>query len=95
MICSLIPLYIYGFGVANASGRTEDLFTIAFATYQANVLTHHFHLFITMRNYTKWLAVTCTMAILFMWPIMIMYSNLTSEYLMDHLGFIMFDQIFY
>lgn len=40
--CWYIPFYIYGYGVANWTGRTEDLFTIAFCTYQANVLTHHF-----------------------------------------------------
>lgn len=36
-----IPFYIYAYGVGNSTGRTEDLFTIAFATYQANVLIHH------------------------------------------------------
>lgn len=28
-----IPFYIYGYGVGNSSGRTEDLFSIYFATY--------------------------------------------------------------
>ena len=33
IVCCLIPFYIYGYGVANWTGRTEDLFTVAFATY--------------------------------------------------------------
>ena len=40
-VCFAVPFYAYGYGVANSSGRTEDLYTVAFATYQANVLTHH------------------------------------------------------
>ena len=39
--CFFIPFKIYGYGVANSSAKTEDLFTIYFASYQANVLTHH------------------------------------------------------
>ncbi len=40
--CYYIPFGIYQYGVADSSGRTEDLFSIYFASYQANILTHHF-----------------------------------------------------
>ena len=94
IICWYIPFFIYGYGVANWSGRTEDLFTIAFATYQANVLTHHMQLFITIRNYTLFYFFTGLSAILFMWPIMIALSNygiFSAETLGRHLGTIMIE----
>ena len=67
--CALIPVYTYGDGVANYSGKTEDLFTIGFAAYQANVLTHHMQMFVTIRNYTAFFGVTCAISLSFMWPI--------------------------
>ena len=31
--CFYIPFYVYENGVANSSGKTEDLFSIYFASY--------------------------------------------------------------
>ena len=96
--CALIPVYTYGYGVANGSGKTEDLFTIGFAAYQANVLTHHMQMFVTIRNYTAFFGVTCAISLSFLWPIMTVAQNydlLAQERLSRHIGTIIFDQFFY
>ena len=95
--CFYIPFYVYGYGVANSSGRTEDLFSIYFASYQANILTHHLQMIVTIRNYTRVFAITCIVSLSMLWPITIVLCNyrlVPSESLGYHLGEIMFDQFF-
>ena len=70
---------------------------MAFATYQANVLTHHLQLFVTIRNFTSFYAFTCTLAILFMWPMFILLSHFAAtsrETLSFRMGEILLDQFF-
>lgn len=96
--CFFIPFFIYGYGVANSSGKTEDLFTVYFATYQANVLTHHMQMFMTIRNYTSFFVVTSLISLSVLWPITILlcnYNLFPSDNLHHHLGEIIFDQFFY
>ena len=98
LICFYIPFYVYGYGVANHSGRTEDLFSIYFASYQANILTHHLQMFVTIRNYTKVFAISSVVSMSMLWPITILLCNYElapSENLNHHLGEIIFDQFFY
>ena len=33
IVCFAVPFYTYGYGIANSSGKTEDLFTVYFAAY--------------------------------------------------------------
>ena len=92
-----MPFYAYGYGVANSSGRTEDLYTVAFATYQANVLTHHLQIFVTIRNWTSFFAITSLISLSFLWPIvalLVNYRMFTDEVLTSHIGTIIFDQFF-
>ena len=92
--CALIPIYIYGYGIANYSGKTEDLFTVGFAAYQANVMTHHMQMFVTIRNYTAFFGVTCVISLSFLWPILTVaqnYNFLAEERLGRHIGIIIFD----
>ena len=93
-ICFIIPFYSYGYGVANSSGRTEDLFTAAIAVYQANVLTHHMQMYVTIRNFSTWFAFTSVTALLFLWPMMMLVSQYSEEHLAYHLGTVIFDQFF-
>ena len=97
LTCFYIPFYVYGYGIANSSGRTEDLFSIYFASYQANILTHHMQMFVTIRNYTKVFAITSVVSMSMLWPVTILLCNYElapSENLSYHLGEIMFDQFF-
>ena len=97
IVCCIIPVYIYGLGVAHSSGKTDGLFAAAFAVYQANVLTHHMQMFVTIRNYTWFFGLTCTISLLIFWPTMILQSNYgfyESEYLDHQFGHLFFDQWF-
>lgn len=96
-IMFFIPFMVYGYGVADSSGKTESLYTIAFASYQAVVLVHHFNMFVTIRNFSTFYAVTCTIAILITWPCAIVAANyefITSENMQRHLGHTILDQFF-
>ena len=96
--CFFIPFKIYGYGVSNSFAKTEDLFTIYFASYQANVLTHHLQIFLTIRNYTRFVAIASCLSFLMLWPLTIVMANYNvfpSENLNHHLGEILFDQFFY
>jgi len=98
LACGTIPFAIYGKGVGDGSGKTVDLFSVAFATYQAIVMVHHMQMFVTIRNYTKFFAFTCTLSILILWPCTMLLSHfelVESEELAGELGNIMFDQWFY
>lgn len=55
-------------------------------------------LFMTIRNFSTFFAITCPISILALWPIMIVLANynvFTSENLDHHLGILMWDQFFY
>ena len=98
IVCFYIPFYVYGYGVANSKGMTEDLFSIYFASYQANILTHHLQMFVTIRNYTRVFAITSIVSLSMLWPITIVLCNyqlVPSENLGYHLGEIIFDQFFF
>ena len=98
LVCYYIPFSVYGYGVVNSSGMTDDLFSIYFAAYQANIVIHHMQLYVTIRNYTKVFAVSCVVSISALYPItMIMcnYELFPSENLWRHIGEIIFDQFFY
>jgi hypothetical protein len=93
-----IPFWVYGDGVGNGTGKVEGVFAIAFASYQANVLIHNMQLFMTIRNFSTFFAITCPISILALWPIMIVLANynvFTSENLDHHLGILMWDQFFF
>ena len=92
--CFYIPFWIYGYGVADSSGKTEDLFSIYFAAYQACVFTHHMQMFITIRNFTKVMVITSCISLSMLWPISIIMCNyelFPSDNLQYHLGEIIFD----
>ena len=36
-----VPFWAYGLGVANISGKTEDLFAASLAVYACNIIIHH------------------------------------------------------
>jgi hypothetical protein len=95
--CFFIPFWIYGYGVANGSGKIEGTFGIAFAAYQSNVLIHHMQMFVSIRNYSTFFAITCPISIAFLWPIMILVANYgiaDSENLKNHLGEVVWDSFF-
>ena len=51
-------------------------------------------MFLTIRNFTPFYAGTCTLAILFMWPMMIMasdYEVFGKEWLGRHMNTILFE----
>lgn len=55
------------------------------------------HLFVCMRNYSNFFAVTCSVALALLWPFMILLANynvFTSENLERHLFYVLFDQFF-
>ena len=41
-VCCFVPLYAYGLGMADASGRTEDLWAVGFVSVLINIWVHHF-----------------------------------------------------
>lgn len=97
IVCFYIPFGVYGYGVADSSGRTEDLFSTYFASYQANILTHHLQMFVLIKNYTRFFAITCTASLSMLWPITIVLCNyqiLPSEVLHHRMGEIFYDQFF-
>ena len=97
-ICFILPAAIYGYGVANDTGKTDDLYTVAIATYQAVVMCHHLQLFTTIRNYSTFYAFTCPLSVLWLWPILLICANygvFGEEVLYLRLGEIIFDQFFY
>ena len=99
IICFVIAFKIYGYGVANGSGKTEDLFGVYFAAYQANVFIHHMQMFVTIRNYTKFFLITSIISLSMLWPFCSLLCNysifLPSENLYDRIGEIVFDQFIY
>ena len=53
--CYYIPFWGYQYGIANKSGKTEDLFATSFASYSAMFLIHTFQILLTIRNFTPFL----------------------------------------
>ena len=100
IVSGIVSYYLafgaYGFGVANESGRTEDMFTIALAVYQSNILIHHLQLFTTVRNWTPFLAVNAVLSLSIMWPWMCVLAQRSpaSEYLRYHVWTALFQQFF-
>ena len=70
-VCYFVPYWAYGLGIANKSGKTEDLWTISLAMIITNVLMHHGQLIIQIRNYT-WLIVAAAVFSLSWLPISIL-----------------------
>ena len=98
IMCFYIPFFIYGYGVAGPNGKTEDLFSVYFAAYQANVMTHHVQMFVTIRNYTSFFGLTAVISISILWPCAILLCHfewLTSENLYRHYGNLFFEETFY
>mmetsp|Transcript_38763 Transcript_38763/g.50753 ORF Transcript_38763/g.50753 Transcript_38763/m.50753 type:complete len:145 (+) Transcript_38763:1430-1864(+) len=97
IVCFYVPFYIYGYGVASQSGKTEDLFSIYFASYQANVLSHHVQMFITIRHYSGFFGLTSTVSMAVLWPftlVLCQYELLPSEMLYRHYGTLFWDELF-
>ena len=86
-ICAYyIPFWSWGLGVADSSGRTEDLFAASLAVYSCNIVMHHFQMYVTIRNYTKWFAFTCTLSIIQFYPIFLMAANHVGDRLWHRIG---------
>ncbi len=62
-MCYLVPFFSYGYGVANKSGKTEDLYAASFAAIIANIMMTHVQIFISIRSYTLWLAAWCLISV--------------------------------
>jgi hypothetical protein len=73
-VCCYVPLFAYGMGVANASGKTEDLWAVGFVSILINVQIHHFQIFVTIRHYTPWLVGWCLFSLLEM-PLVVFFDD--------------------
>ena len=62
-MCFYVPFYSYGYGIANRSGKTEDLYAASFAAVMANIMMTHVQLFVLIRSYTVWLVFWCFVSI--------------------------------
>ena len=79
-MCSYyIPFWSYGLGVASVSGKTEDLFAASLAVYSCNIMIHNAQMFLTIRNYTKWFALTCTISVVIFFPIFLIAADFIGE----------------
>jgi len=74
-----IPFQAYGLGIANSSGKTEDLFAASLAVYAVNIFMHHFQMYITIRNYSKWFAITCPVSIMVFYPFFLIAADTVGE----------------
>jgi len=74
-----IPFQVYGLGVTNVSGKTEDLFAASLAVFSVNIFMHNVQMFITIRNYTAWFAITCTVSVLIYYPFFLIGADIIGE----------------
>ena len=62
-VCFYSAFWVYGLGVANSDGKTEDLWTISFSMLITLIASHHVILFWQIRNYTIWLVGWCIVSV--------------------------------
>ena len=74
-----IPFQSYGLGVANYSGKTEDLFAASLAVYAVNIVMHHFQMYITIRNWSSWFAITCPLSLMVFYPFFLIAADSVGE----------------
>jgi len=67
--------YSDGMGIGGKSGRTNDMWAMAFVSFTANIALHHAQIMLTIRNYTVVLMGWCVFSMLMFIPFTVSFVD--------------------
>lgn len=75
VVMFFLPAYAYYQAIVDKSGRTDGVWAEGFAVFATMVTVHHIQVYISTRNYTRWLFGFYVLSYLLFFPLVVVLND--------------------